>query len=120
MKQEVCWPGSIGHGLYRQDGTRVNRREETHPWIWSLDSQLLRLGAIWLNEPEGHGVLVQEKEWTCFTFWCRRFDTRPNSNCAFLINAVVDFHELLAAAEGGFPQIFEHLKGLELREKKED
>jgi hypothetical protein len=124
MKQEVlyfgCWPGSIGRRLYRQDGSapryaESRREEERHPWIHNLDSLLLRAGASWLGEPEGQGLLVQEKGWTCFSFWCRRFDTRANSNSAFLIKAVVDFQELLAAAEGGFPQIFAHLKGLELK-----
>ncbi len=110
------WPGIPGHYLHAIIGERWGRLSPESvgcPWPGKeLDCGLL---PDYHDQPEGFGVLVHKEGWTCFSFWNRRFDGRFNSNSAFLMNAEVDFQELLASACSALPGIFEGLSGLVLR-----
>lgn len=101
-------PKRLGHFLHKRDG--YTEPEEITPWGYELDSRSH-------PDPEvpctGLGIpsmrLSHKDSWTALAFWDRTGDARGKSNSVFVAHAIMTHHEMLAAAEAAFPEIWRRL-----------
>ena len=89
----------VGHYLYYPDGRSVYERDAT-PWSWpAIDGSLAPEG----QQVQGLALLHKKDGWTAIAFWDRTFDSRGNSNSAFLAEGDFTFEEMLELAKKYFP-----------------
>lgn len=94
-----------GHFLHFR---QIRDRElfDMTPWGTELDSKLL-VSAKVPDNPNGVTALFQRDGWTAVAFWDRSVDSRPGSNSAFLVHALVTKEELLQMARKQWPGVWE-------------
>jgi hypothetical protein len=94
------WSYPSGHTLH----SRVRHlRYDSTPWGNDLDTGLLK---DLPDNPDGRYVIEQRDGWTAIAFWDRSGDSRPNSNTAFLVAAIMPGNHLLELARKQWPEIF--------------
>lgn len=108
-EETVCFyfgvQGEMGHYLYL-GRRRFNERYLPDDFPVSphvLDGRLL---PPMLPQTEGRAELIHTRDWTILTFWDCSFDTRRNSNSAFIIRGRLDFDTAVQVAKEHYPQIW--------------
>jgi hypothetical protein len=105
------YPDPEGHGFLQ--GFRII------PWNVNIDSGLAPRTSSKSEAPNGVAGFHQnvawvgapgEVVWSALAWWDNSVDTRPGSNCAFLVDRRCTPAELLAEARAAFPQIFARFK----------
>jgi hypothetical protein len=98
-----CDNSETGHYLWDSDGKTRWDVLRSNPWAAHIDDGL--------NPKKGQGqaAIHHKNGWTYVSFSDYTKDRRPGSNAGFLVDAEVEFPEVMAMAEIEFPEILRRI-----------
>ena len=98
-----CW-NTPGHFLVKPGGVHVHK-------AGPFDAGRIDGFFTPASEADLTATITHIKGWTIMAMWDRSVDTRPGSNCAFIMEGIHNFEAMLEAARKSFPHIVARLTG---------